>query len=81
MLAASLCGVAEEAFEAIRGSIKVGEKENYVAGLLLFEMLSRGASGGSFPAIVAAGPNSSLPHYRPGETLVQRDQPLLIERR
>ena len=29
--------------------------------------------------IVAAGANSSLPHYRPGETLVQRDQPLLID--
>jgi Xaa-Pro aminopeptidase len=29
--------------------------------------------------IVAAGANSSLPHYRPAETLVQRDQPLLID--
>jgi Xaa-Pro aminopeptidase len=28
---------------------------------------------------VAAGPNSSLPHYRPAESLVQRDQPLLID--
>jgi Xaa-Pro aminopeptidase len=71
--------VAEEAFTSIRESIKVGEKENYIAGLLLFEMLSRGASGGSFPAIVAAGANSSLPHYRPGETTIQRDQPLLID--
>ena len=29
--------------------------------------------------IVAAGANSSLPHYRPGESLVQKDQPLLID--
>ena len=53
--------------------------ENYLAGQLVFELRSRGASNSSFPVIVAAGANSSLPHYRPGETLVQRDQPLLID--
>lgn len=72
-------GVAEEAFTAIRSEIKVGQSENYLAGLLVFELRSRGASDSSFPVIVAAGTNSSLPHYRPAETLVQRDQPLLID--
>jgi Xaa-Pro aminopeptidase len=71
--------VAEEAFEAVRSEIKVGQSENYLAGLLEFEMRSRGASGSSFPAIVATGSNSSLPHYRPQETLVQADQPLLFD--
>jgi Xaa-Pro aminopeptidase len=71
--------VAEEAYEAIRDSIEVGLTENYIAGQLVFELRSRGASNSSFPAIVAAGANSSLPHYRPGETLVQKDQPLLID--
>lgn len=71
--------VAEEAFEAIQKEIKPGQSENYLAGLLGFELRSRGASGTSFPVIVAAGPNSSLPHYRPGETLIARDQPLLID--
>ena len=72
-------GVAEEAFEAIRGEIKAGLTENHLAGLLVFELRSRGASNSSFPVIVAAAANSSLPHYRPGETLVQRDQPLLVD--
>lgn len=72
-------GVAEEAFTAIRSEIKVGQSENYLAGLLVFELRSRGASDSSFPVIVAAWTNSSLPHYRPAETLVQRDQPLLID--
>ncbi len=72
-------GVAEEAFNAFREEIKIGLSENYLAGLLVFELRSRGASDSSFPAIVAAGPNSSLPHYRPGETLVQKDQPLLVD--
>ena len=71
--------IAEEAFQAIRSEIKVGQSENYLAGLLVFEMRSRGASGSSFPAIVATGSNSSLPHYRPQETLVQADQPLLFD--
>src|SRR5687768_14156269 len=71
--------IAEEAFEAIREEIKPGQTENYLAGLLVLELRSRGASNSSFPVIVAAGANSSLPHYRPGETLVARDQPLLID--
>jgi Xaa-Pro aminopeptidase len=72
-------GVAEEAFDAIRSEIKEGQAENYLAGLLVFELRSRGASNSSFPVIVAAGANSSLPHYRPGEKLIERDQPLLID--
>src|SRR5205823_5193606 len=72
-------GIAEEAYEAIRGEIEAGQTENYLAGLLVLELRSRGASNSSFPAIVAAGANSSLPHYRPGEALVQRDQPLLLD--
>src|SRR5262249_39097845 len=71
--------VAEEAFEAVRAEIKAGLTENYLAGLMIFELRSRGASDASFPVIVAAGANSSLPHYRPGEALVQRDQPLLFD--
>lgn len=71
--------VAEEAFEAIKGEITVGQSENHLAGLLVFEMRSRGASSSSFPVIIAAGANSSLPHYRPGEVLVKADQPLLID--
>jgi Xaa-Pro aminopeptidase len=71
--------VAEEAFEAIRSEVKAGQTENYLAGLLGFELRSRGASDSSFPIIVATGANSSLPHYRPSETLVQRDQPVLID--
>lgn len=71
--------IAEEAFEAIRDEIKVGQAENYLAGLLVFELRSRGASNSSFPVIVASGPSSSLPHYRASEALIQRDQPLLLD--
>jgi Xaa-Pro aminopeptidase len=72
-------GVAEEAFNSVRSEIKPGLTENYLAGLMIFELRSRGASDSSFPIIVASGTASSLPHYRPGEALIQRDQPLLID--
>jgi Xaa-Pro aminopeptidase len=72
-------GVAEEAYEAVRDAIEVGQTENFIAGQLVFELRSRGASNSSFPVIVAAGANSSLPHYRPGEVLVKKDEPLLID--
>lgn len=72
-------GIAEEAFNAFRGEITAGQTENYLAGLLVFELRSRGASNSSFPVIVATGANSSLPHYLPRETLVQKDQPLMID--
>lgn len=71
--------VAEEAFTAIRDEIKVGQSENYLAGLLVFELRSRGASDSSFPVIIAAGASSSLPHYRPTDALVRKDQPVLID--
>jgi Xaa-Pro aminopeptidase len=71
--------IAEESFQAIRDEIKVGESENQLAGLLIMEMRSRGASTTSFEPIVATGASSSLPHYRPGDALVQRDQPLLFD--
>src|SRR5439155_1199294 len=71
--------IAEESFVALRDAIKVGESENHLAGLLIMELRSRGAATSSFEPIIATGSNSSLPHYRPTETLVQRDQPLLID--
>jgi Xaa-Pro aminopeptidase len=71
--------VAEEAYTAVRAAVEVGQSEGYLAGLMILELRSRGASDSSFPPIVAAGPNSSLPHYRPGDELVRQDAPLLFD--
>jgi Xaa-Pro aminopeptidase len=71
--------VAEEALTSVRESMKPGETEGYLAGLLIMEMKARGASDPSFPPIVATGPNSSLPHYRPGETTILDDTFLLFD--
>jgi Xaa-Pro aminopeptidase len=71
--------IAEEAYLALRREIKPGQTESYIAGLLSFEMRCRGAEGSSFPVIVAAAAGSSLPHYRPAEVKVRRNEPLLID--
>ena len=71
--------LAQEAFEAIRGEIKVGLCENHIAGMLISELRSRGASDCSFPPIVASGAHSSLPHHRPDDSVIQKDQPLMID--
>jgi Xaa-Pro aminopeptidase len=71
--------VAQDAFLAVKKKIKLGQTENYLAGLLGFEMRCRGASDSSFQSIIATGAASSLPHYRPGEIPIAQNQPLLID--
>ncbi len=71
--------VAEEALLAAKSAFKPGRTENYVAGLITFEMRKRGASDASFEPIVATGPASSLPHYRPGDIDIKRDTFLLVD--
>lgn len=71
--------VAQEALLSVRHELHPGRTENYIAGLLTFEMRKRGASDGSFEPIIATGPASSLPHYRPGDIDIKRDTFLLID--
>jgi Xaa-Pro aminopeptidase len=71
--------IAEAAYKAIRRQLKIGQTENEIAGKLIYEMRSRGASGTSFPPIIAAGSTSSLPHYRPANRPVKKNQPLLFD--
>ncbi len=57
----------------------VGRSEREVAGQLEYLMRRHGASGASFDTIVAAGPHGSLPHYRPGDTKIRKDQAVLVD--
>jgi Xaa-Pro aminopeptidase len=57
----------------------VGRTERQIAAELDFRMRLAGADGPSFPTIVAAGANGSLPHYRPGECKIRKNQSVLID--
>jgi Xaa-Pro aminopeptidase len=71
--------IAEGAFRAVRKTIRPGQTERQVAGRLEYEMQRRGASGSSFPSIVAEGPNGALPHAHPGQRKIRRGSAILID--
>lgn len=71
--------VAENAFKRVLQLIKVGMREREIAAYLEFVMRDLGADGAAFEPIVAIGPNSALPHYRPGDRRVEPGQVILID--
>ena len=40
---------------------------------------TNGAEGNSFEPIVASGPNSSIPHWKPSDRKIQMADPILID--
>ncbi|UCC31366.1 MAG: aminopeptidase P family protein [Phycisphaerales bacterium] len=71
--------VAEEAFLAMRRTIRVGQTEREIAARLEYEMKKRGASGPSFPTICAVGANAALPHAVPGSSKVKKGSAILFD--
>ncbi|WP_137724488.1 M24 family metallopeptidase [Prescottella subtropica] len=61
------CAVADAALADLiaRGGLRPGRTETEVGRDLEWLMFERGADGISFETIVAAGPNSAVPHHRP----------------
>ena len=71
--------VADQAFEQLLTEIKVGITEREIASLLEQHMVELGASGVSFPTIVACGPGGAQPHAVPTDRPVRAGEPLLID--
>ncbi|HHT42465.1 MAG TPA: aminopeptidase P family protein [Firmicutes bacterium] len=61
--------IADEAFAELLPNIRSGRTEREIALELEFLMREKGASAMSFAPIVASGPQSALPHARPGERI------------
>ena len=61
------CAAADRALAGLlaHGGIRPGRTEREVARDLENRMLDHGSAGPSFSSIVAAGPNSAIPHHRP----------------
>ena len=62
--------IADEAFAQLLPTLRSGLTEIEAALELEFLMRKAGASGLSFDPIVASGPQSALPHARPGERVL-----------
>lgn len=70
------CAAADDALATLveRGGLRPGRTEREVARELEWLMFEHGADGISFETIVAAGPNSAVPHHRPtGAVLASGD--------
>jgi Xaa-Pro aminopeptidase len=69
---ASAQEITDRAFDHVLGFIEDGMTETQIALELEFFMRTHGSEGVAFPPIVAGGPNSALPHARPGRRVVGR---------
>ncbi len=73
-------GIAERAFLMLRAGLRQGDTEKDVADALEGYLRRCGATGASFPPIVAVGGNAALPHARPTEsTRIGDDDFVLID--
>lgn len=66
------CEAADEALAALVAAdgLRPGRTEKEVGRDLESRMLDHGADGISFETIVAAGPNSAIPHHRPTDAVL-----------
>lgn len=71
--------IAEKAYSQTLSIAKPGVREKDLAWALEKFMRELGAEGLSFPAIVASGPNSALPHAIPTDRIIQEKEPLLFD--
>jgi Xaa-Pro aminopeptidase len=75
------CAVADHALAelAAEGALRPGRTELEVGRELDARMLLLGAEAPSFETIVAAGPNSAIPHHRPDATVLRDGDFLKID--
>jgi Xaa-Pro aminopeptidase len=66
------CATADAALEDLvdGGGLRAGRTEKEVRNELEALMLAHGADGAGFETIVAAGPNSAIPHHRPTDAVL-----------
>ena len=71
--------INSEAYYRTLKRFKIGMREQEIAAELDFQMRVLGAEKPAFETIVAAGPNSALPHAHPGPRRVEANELLLID--
>jgi Xaa-Pro aminopeptidase len=76
---AEATALADAAFQALLEGGLVGRTERQLAHALEYDMRERGASGPSFPPIVAAGPHGALPHGQPRDAAVAPGDLVVID--
>ena len=73
------CAISDRALGEMLESILLGRAERHIAQELERRMMDHGAEGIGFDTIVATGPNSAVPHHRPGDRRVEEGDFLKID--
>jgi Xaa-Pro aminopeptidase len=68
-----------ETYEQAIGKARPGMREYELAAEIDYRMRRLGAESTAFETIVATGPRSALPHARPSDARMEKDQLLLID--
>lgn len=71
--------ITSRAVDALVAEIRVGDTEVLLARRLEWMFAEYGAEERAFPTIVAAGPNSAIPHHEPGGRPLERGDLLVID--
>jgi Xaa-Pro aminopeptidase len=71
--------ITDKCFKMILDTIKPGMTEKQVAWMMEKFHREHGASADSFPAIVASGPNSAMPHAFPTDRKLLKNEPVLFD--
>lgn len=73
------CEITDEIFAEVIAEIKEGMTELEVSALLQYHPLKKGASGMSFEPIVASGTRGAMPHGRPTNKKLKRNEAITID--
>ena len=73
------CKITEKAYHDAIKTVKAGMTEIELRDLLDNLSLSYGAEGIAFETIVAFGKNSAVPHHETGNTVLEKDMPILVD--
>ena len=71
--------LGSEVMEEAIARIRPGVTELEIAAEIGYRMRRKGASGESFEAIVAAGPRTALPHARPTERRIGKNELVMLD--
>lgn len=71
--------LTDAAFTQTLATIRPGITEKEMAWKIESFLRQNGAEATAFDIIVATGPNTALPHARPGERRIQSGEPILID--
>jgi len=71
--------ITDKTFEMVIKNIKPGKTEREIAALVKQSMENLGADREAFPAIVASGKNSAIPHHQPTNKKIKSKEIVLVD--